>query len=81
MKNALTHMDGTWEGLTFSEDGESVLETGDGIFAWLIKLFNWFVALKEDKSQISRLKTTKFLLTQVAVLTVNGRVGSCLTTW
>ena len=41
-------MNSSWETLTLGEDGESILETGDGVLVRLIKLFNWFVSLKQS---------------------------------
>ena len=41
----LTHMNGSWESLTFSQDGESVSQIGDVVFTWDILSFQGFETL------------------------------------
>ena len=46
---SLTHMDSSWEGLTLGQDGESVGQIGDVVFAWNILGFQSFETLIDDK--------------------------------
>ena len=43
----LTHMNSTWEALTFGEDCKTIFKTCDSVLSRLILCCNWFVTLKE----------------------------------
>jgi len=51
---SLTHMNCSWESLAFSQDGESVGQIGDIVFAWNILSFHRFEALIKDKIDVSK---------------------------
>ena len=54
-------MNGTWEALTFSQNSESILKTGNGIFSWHVLCINRFMTLYKSKLvKSSRLAYTRF---------------------
>ena len=42
-------MNGTWEALTLSQNSESILKTGNGIFSWHVLCINRFMTLNKSK--------------------------------
>jgi hypothetical protein len=64
-------MDGTWETLTFGQDGESVGEVGHVVLMRYILGLDWRVSLQKN----SRLGVSK-----MKRLTLSGSVGSNLAT-
>ena len=46
--NLLTHMNSSWEALTFGQNSESIFKTGDGIFSWGVLSLNWFMTLNKN---------------------------------
>lgn len=74
-----THMDCSWEGLTLSQDGESVGQIGDVVFAWNILSFQSFETLKMTKIDV-RYRNSRVFFQIEDILTLSGAVGSALAT-
>lgn len=71
-----THMHSSWEILTLSQNGKSILQASHGILVSFVMPLNWLVALFSKIVRFSCLH-----IFDGKILTASGTVGSCLTTW